>query len=166
MNETDRRNTKLKIAAAGLTKTMRERTMAKKPLIRSSALTPLVNWLTDAPIATLEIPMSIVANARMKIKVPIPSRGNRNTTIPIAIPSNPTNKSKTRWPLLSALRETPRAILESPTNSNEKESKNTRVRSAIPGRANTKIEATIATRPKITKSALDHVGVVTDFFSN
>jgi len=84
-------------------------------------------------------------------------------TIPNAIPSNLTITSMTRWPLLSALREIPRASLDRSTNSKEKDSKNARVRSAILGTARTKIEDAIATRPNITKSALDHVGVVVDF---
>jgi len=165
MNETDKRNINVNIATAGLTKTMKERIIAKRPDSKTSALSPLANCLTDAPIATLTIPKIMVPKASMKTNVPIPSRGNRKTIIPIAIPSNPASTSRTLWPLLNLLREIPRASLDSPTNSNEKDSKNTRVRSAIPGTANTKIEAAIATRPKITRSALDHVGVVTDFFS-
>jgi len=107
----------------------------------------------------------MVAKASMKIKVPIPNRGNRKTIIPMTIPSNPATISRARVLLLNALREIPRASLDSPRNSIEKDSKNNRVIRAIPGRAKTKIEATIAIRPKIARSALDHVGTVTDFVS-
>jgi len=41
MNETDKRNTKVNNAIAGLAKTMKEKMIAKKPDTKVSALSPL-----------------------------------------------------------------------------------------------------------------------------
>ncbi|HUK50899.1 MAG TPA: hypothetical protein VLV18_07665 [Terriglobales bacterium] len=165
MTETDRRNTKVKTATAGLTKTMTENRMARIPLSKTSALTPLLNRVTVAPIVALTIPYAKVQKASMKTSVPIPSKGNRRTTIPMAIPTNPANASSTLWLLLNALSAIPRASLDRPTKSSEVDSKNTRVRIAIPGIATTKIDAAIATRPNMIKNALDHVGIFTVLLS-